>query len=159
MKMRLRDPERPIAPDSGHDAQLQQPGSVMLPILDTYTSCHVAKILQTERSISLLYVLPNGKALHFRFRLPTHLQCLSSGKAETYFRALGDLRLQLHSAMTQNFTHRLHLGLHRWRPCTRSLHQGFRFAARVVRSSACQVRNSQGVCVNLDVRTMVSPIL
>ena len=28
-----------------------------LPILDTYTSCHVAKILQTERSISLLYVL------------------------------------------------------------------------------------------------------
>ena len=57
MKMRLRDPVRPIAPDSGHDAQLQQPGSVKLPILDTYTSCHVANILQTERSISLLYVL------------------------------------------------------------------------------------------------------
>ena len=130
MKMRLRDPERPIAPDSGHDAQQQQPGSVVLPILETYTSCHVAKILQTERSISLLYVLPNGKALHFRFRLPTHLQCLSPGEAETYFRALGDSRLQLPSAMTENFTHRLHL--HRWRPCTRSLHQGFRFVAREV---------------------------
>ena len=32
--------------------------------------------------------------------------------------------------MTENFTHRFALGLHRWRPCTRSLHQGFRFAAR-----------------------------
>ena len=58
----------------------------------------MAEILQTERSISLLYVLPNGKALHFRFRLPTHLQFLNSGKAETYFRALGDSRLQLPSA-------------------------------------------------------------
>ena len=73
-------------------------------------------------------MLPNGNALHFRFRLPTHLQCLSSGTAETYFRALGDSRLQVPSAMTENFTHRL--DLHRWRPCTRSLHQGFRFSAR-----------------------------
>ena len=82
---------------------------MILPILGTYTSCYVVEILQTERSISLLCVLSNGKALHFRFRLPTHLQCLSSGKAETYCRILGDSRLQLPSAMTGNFTHRVHL--------------------------------------------------
>ena len=67
MKMRLRDPERLIAPDSGHDAQLQEPDSVILPRLDAYTSCHVVQILQTETSISLLY----GEPLKFRFRLPT----------------------------------------------------------------------------------------
>ena len=54
MQVRLRDLQRPIAPDSSQDAQLQQAGSVTLPILDTYTSCHVAQTLQTERSISLL---------------------------------------------------------------------------------------------------------
>ena len=75
---------------------------MILPKLDTYTCCHVAKNLANGKD-------PNGNALHFRFRLPTHLQCLSSGKAETYFRALGGSRLQLPSAMTENFTHRLHL--------------------------------------------------
>ena len=104
-------------------------------------------------------MLSNGKTLHFRFRLPTHLQYLSSGKAETYFRALGDSRLQLPSAMTENFTHSLHLGLHRWRPCTRSLHQGFRFAARRFEALRlkCEIHKVYGW--HKSVLNQIAPIL
>ena len=146
LKMRLRDPERPIAPDSGHDVQLQQPGSVILPILDTYTSCHVVKILQTERSVSLLYVLPNGKSLHFRFRLPTHLKCLSSGPAEMFFRALRDSRLQLPSAVTENFTHRLHLF------CT----DGDLALGRCIRAFASQTGGFEALRVKCEIQKVYS---
>ena len=108
MRMRLQDPERQSAPDSLEGTQLAKPGSVCLPTVATCVSSHVAKILQTERAISLLYMLPTGKALHMRFRLPNHLQCMSSGKAEAYFRALSASRLQLPSTIAEDFAHRLH---------------------------------------------------
>ena len=66
VKMRLRDPEWPIASDSGHDAQLQ-PGSVILPALDKHDLSRGQNLANGKVDL----VVVNGKALHFRFRLPS----------------------------------------------------------------------------------------
>ena len=50
---------------------------------------HVAKVLQTMRSNSLLYQLPEGgEYLLVKLDIPCWLQCLGEGKGENYFRAL-----------------------------------------------------------------------
>ena len=83
MKMRLRDLERQIAPDSGHGAQLEEPGSACLPTLDTYTSCHVANILQTGTSSRLQPTPLHGMRQQWRglrWQVRRHLGQVGGGR-------------------------------------------------------------------------------
>ena len=71
---------------------------------------HVAKVLQTMRSNSLLYQLPEGgEYLLVKLDIPCWLQCLGEGKGENYFRALEATHFAVPPEVLVEFRRRVHL--------------------------------------------------
>lgn len=110
MRARMFDPERPDTQGAGAGDSVENyfPTSMQTaPAMCTAT--HVVKVLQTERTYSLLYLCPDGRPFAVHFSLPCWLQSLSDGKAETYVKALAATGLRMPDELVSSFRRRQRL--------------------------------------------------
>ena len=105
MKARVKDPEKFGGDDRSTTLALASTGALR-GIATECVSTHVVKVLQTERKVSMLYKLPSGAFLAIKLVVPTWLQSLCDGKAETYFQALLATRLELPQNLMASFKRR-----------------------------------------------------
>eukprot|EP00959_Pyramimonas_sp_CCMP1952_P011163 233751-Pyramimonas_sp.AAC.1 len=91
MHMRQSDPERSTPAAAGEQIALHAGGAQdvsMVPISSTCTSVHSAKILNTERTYSMLFHVPDAGYFAVRVPLETPVQSLSRTTGEVLWDAL-----------------------------------------------------------------------